>query len=84
MSAIAPSDAALALLRQLMETRRSVVTDANREAYRELTRAGIMEPITGFARGREANFRFTEAGWEWINGPADPFSSLAGTPAIRR
>ena len=78
MQTAALSEAALALLRQLLEMRRSVVTDGNREAYRELARAGIMYPVTGFASGPEASFRFPEAGWEWVNGPASPFPSLDG------
>jgi hypothetical protein len=78
------SNAALALLRQVLETRRSVGTDGNREAYRELARAGIMYPVTGFISGPEANFRFTDFGWQWVNGPASPFPSLAGTLAPDR
>jgi hypothetical protein len=84
MQAVALSEAARALLRHILQTRRSVVTDGNREAYRELARAGIMYPVTGFRSGPEANFRFTDAGWEWVNGPASPFPSLAGTRAPDR
>ena len=40
------------------------VTPENLEAYRELARAGIMEPFNGFMRGPEAVFRFTEFGWK--------------------
>jgi hypothetical protein len=39
------------------------VDDGNREAYRELARAGIMYPVSTFTRGPEAYFRFTEDGW---------------------
>jgi hypothetical protein len=46
------------------------VTDANREAYRELARAGIMIPLHSFIGGWEAAFKFTWQGWErrfeWI------------------
>ena len=81
MQTVTLSDAALALLRQLLETRRSVVTDRNSELYRELARAGIMYPVSGFISGPEASFRFTEEGWKWVNDPASPFSSPAETPA---
>ena len=40
------------------------VTDANRAAYRELTRAGIMVPVSTFVGGPEALFRLTWQGWD--------------------
>ncbi len=40
------------------------VTPDNLEAYRELARAALMEPFSGFLRGPEAVFRFTNDGWE--------------------
>lgn len=40
------------------------VTPENLEAYRELARAGVMEPFSGFMRGPEAVFRFTQEGWK--------------------
>ena len=40
------------------------VTPDNLEAFRELARAGLMEPFSGFMRGPEAVFRFTKEGWE--------------------
>ena len=49
------------LLRSLPE--HVEVTAENLEAYRELVRAGVMEPFSGFLRGPEAVFRFTEDGW---------------------
>ena len=39
------------------------VTDANRAAYRELTAARIMYPVSGFAGGPESNFRLTYWGF---------------------
>lgn len=39
------------------------VTPDNLDAYRELTKAGLMEPFSGFMRGPEATFRFTQEGW---------------------
>ncbi len=74
MQTIALSDAALALLRHRLATKDGTVTPENLEAYRELARAGIMYPVSGFASGPEAVFRFTEAGWarreEWLSAPA--------------
>ena len=40
------------------------VTDANRDAYRELARAGIMESEGTFIRGDDCVFQFTHQGWE--------------------
>jgi hypothetical protein len=40
------------------------VTDANRPAYRELAKAGIMYPVSGFVSGPEYRFRCTDQGWE--------------------
>jgi hypothetical protein len=40
------------------------VTDVNREAYRELARAGIMEPVSTFIGGSEARYQFTWQGWQ--------------------
>jgi hypothetical protein len=40
------------------------VTDANREAYRELARAGIMVSVGTFARGDDCVFRLTYRGWQ--------------------
>jgi hypothetical protein len=58
------SRAARDLLRRRANRERVEVTPANLEAYRELARAGIMEPFSGFMRGPEAVFRFTQLGWE--------------------
>ena len=63
METIAPSESALALLRHRLATRDNRVNDSNREAYRELVRAGIMYPVSGLATGPEASFRFTNEGW---------------------
>ncbi len=57
------SEAALALLRNRLTTKDNRVNDSNREAYRELVRAGIMFAVSGFASGPEASFRFTDDGW---------------------
>ena len=54
------SEAALALLRYRLTTKDNRVNDSNREAYRELARAGIMFAVSGFASVPEASFRFTD------------------------
>jgi hypothetical protein len=64
MPAIALSESALAQMRLHMEQDGIRVDDDNREAYRELARAGIMYPVSTFVRGPEAYFRFTDFGWE--------------------
>jgi hypothetical protein len=47
------------------------VTRENLEAYRELSAARIMYPVSTWAGGPESVFRFTPAGWEhreeWVN-----------------
>ena len=57
------SEAALFLLRRLVAGERVEVTPDVKEAYRELARAGVMYPASGFVGGPEAIFRFTEEGW---------------------
>jgi hypothetical protein len=75
------SNEAIALLQTCLETRRVVVTPENREVYRELARAEIMFPVSGFVNGEEAVYRFSDDGWQWVTGPCGPFSSLADSPA---
>jgi hypothetical protein len=58
------SESALKLLRLHIEQDGIRVDDSNREAHRELAAAGIMYPVSTFARGPEAYFRFTKEGWE--------------------
>jgi hypothetical protein len=57
------SPAAMALFRLHVERAGIRVDDTNRAAHRELAAAGIMYPVSTFARGPEAYFRFTEDGW---------------------
>jgi hypothetical protein len=68
------SDPAIVLLRLYLSGQRVELTPDNKEAYRELARAGIMYPLSTFARGPESIFRFTEEGWNrreaWISAPA--------------
>lgn len=73
------SEIALALLRRRLAGERIPGTLETRPAYRELVAAGIMYPVSTFARGPEAVFRFTEEGWnrreEWIGSSALPSGS---------
>ncbi len=81
MQTMTLSESALALLRQILATRRPAVTPENLETFRELARAGIMFPVSGFIGGPEANFRFTDDGWKWVNDPANLSASRAESPA---
>jgi hypothetical protein len=63
MEAIALSESALALLRSRVEGGSRAVDDSNREAYRELERAGIMYAVSGFTSGPEYLFRWTDEGY---------------------
>jgi hypothetical protein len=67
MKAIALSNGARNLLRRRAAGEHVEVTPDNLEAYRELVRCGVMEPFSGFMRGPEAVFRFTEEGWKMRN-----------------
>ena len=62
------SDTAIALLRYRLASKDNRVTDADREAYRELEQAGIMFALSGLATGSEASFRFSDSGWERRHG----------------
>jgi len=64
MQTITLSPDALALLKLHIRQDGIMVDDANREAHRELARAGIMFPLSGFASGPESHYRFTNEGWE--------------------
>jgi hypothetical protein len=57
------SEAARTVLRRYLAGNESV-TDANREAFRELARAGIMMSVGTFTMGDDCVFRFTYRGWE--------------------
>jgi hypothetical protein len=74
LDTITLSAEALALLRHRLVTMDAKVTPENLEAYRELTRAGIMDPVSGMFGGPESTFRFTDDGWnrrdEWSALPA--------------
>jgi hypothetical protein len=69
------SDAARALLRQHRERQgRIAVDDSNREAYRELARAGFMIAMRTFRDGRESHYKFTKEGWAAVDAPSPPES----------
>jgi hypothetical protein len=57
------SEAAVALVRQCLKAGRVAVTPENLGLYRELARAGVMYPVSGFVSGPDAIFRFTDEGW---------------------
>ena len=79
MSPITLSVEALALLRRRLTQGDRRVDDSNREAYRELARAGIMCPVSGRTTGPESHYRFTAKGWrrrgEFLDGSASPARS---------
>jgi hypothetical protein len=58
------SKRALALFREHLEQRRTIDVDTNREAYRELARAGLMVAGNSFAGGDESVYHVTKEGFE--------------------
>ena len=58
------SKQALALFREHLEQRRTIDVDTNREAYRELARAGLMLAGNSFAGGDESVYHVTKEGFE--------------------
>jgi hypothetical protein len=64
MPTITLSEPALAVLRSRIDGGSRRVDSCNIEAYRELARAGIMYPVSGFTSGPEYLFRWTDEGWE--------------------
>jgi hypothetical protein len=67
MRTVSLSKEARDLLRRRSNREHVEVAPANIEAYRELARAGVMYPCSGFMVGPEAIFRFTEFGWNHRN-----------------
>ncbi len=67
MQTITLSEAALAMLRLHVEQDNIRIDDSNREAHRDLARAGLMEAIHTFALGRESGYRFTREGRDLAN-----------------
>jgi len=83
MQTITLSEAALAMLRPHVEQDNIRIDDTNREAHRELARAGLMEAIHTFALGRESRYRFTSKGRDLANALSSRVPSPAGSPAPR-
>ncbi len=82
MQTVALSEVALAVLRLHVEQENIRIDDTNREAHRELARAGLMEAIHTFALGRESRYRFTRAGWEMANALSNHVPSPAKSPSL--
>lgn len=59
------------------------VTDANRPAYRELARAGIMASVGTFTKGDDCVFRFTRQGWERRHEFQRPLPRLSASAIAR-
>jgi hypothetical protein len=78
MQTVALSVEALSLLRLHRERDDIRVDDSNREAHRELAAAGPMIAARSFRDGREAFYRFTDAGRAFVNAPSPAGS--AGPP----
>jgi hypothetical protein len=75
METLSLSAEALSILRRRWTQEWVEVNDQTRPLYRELAAAGLMYPVSGFTRGPEANFRFTEEGWALrLNDAAAPQS----------
>lgn len=65
MPTVTLSDDALALFRRHVAAQGEIVVDDdNREAYRELARAGLMRAGSTFRDGPESMFRLTREGFE--------------------
>ncbi len=84
MKAINLSDDARNLLRRRARGERVDVKPENLEDYRELAQAGVMEPVSGFMRGPEAVFRFTEQGWSMREELQRPFRRFTPSAMLRR
>jgi len=59
------------------------VTDANRPAYRELARAGIMMSVGTFTKGDDCIFRFNRQGWERRHEFQRPLPRLSASAIAR-
>ena len=64
MKTLALSPAAVALFRRHVEARRTLDLEKNRDAYRELARAGLMVAGNSFAGGVESVYSLTKEGFE--------------------
>jgi hypothetical protein len=64
MQALALSQKALALFRVHIDRHGDIDVDTNREAYRELERAGLMIVGNTFAGGQDSVYHMTKEGFE--------------------
>lgn len=64
MHTVTLSETALALFRLHIQERRTVDVEKNREAYRELERAGLMIVGNSFAGGQDSVYHVTREGFE--------------------
>jgi len=84
MPAVELSRAARDVLRRRAAGEGVDVTPDSLEAYRELARAGVMYSVSGFLRGPEAAFRFTEEGWARRDELQRPPRRLTPSAILRR
>jgi hypothetical protein len=77
------SKKALALFRLHLEERRTINLDANREANRELARAGLMVAGNSFAGGEESVYHVTRLGFERKAELLAATSPWPGSAAVR-
>ncbi len=77
------SEAARTLLRRILSSERVGVTPGNLEAHRELAAAGVLYPVSTFARGPESTFRFTEQGWNRRESGSTALLSQSNCPEQR-
>jgi hypothetical protein len=71
---------AAALFRRRLADEWVAVTPGTLTLYRELAAAGLMDPISGFTRGPEANFRLSEQGWARRHEFTEAAAPPAGSP----
>jgi hypothetical protein len=60
------------------------VTDANRDAYRELAKVGIMVSVGTFIKGDDCVFQFTHQGWERRHAFERPLPRFSASAIARR
>jgi hypothetical protein len=75
------SEGALVVLRLRLEGHRVEVSAETRDAYHELAKAGLMDPVHTFAKGRDSHYRLTLAAVErsedWLNAPTPSILALS-------
>src|SRR4051812_5386494 len=58
--------------------------EETRTAYRELVRAGLMYPVSGFASGPESHYRIAEEAWNLRDDLQRPVSRFSFSAMARR